>query len=195
MTRPSEDDARVLKQLPVYDYAAVFEKTPGLYLVLDPSFTIVAANDAYCDATKRARDAIVGRHLFEAFPDNPSDLSANGVDMLRASLLRVLKTRKPDRMDVQRYDVRTQGAGPYEERHWSPLNIPVLGPDGFVKWIVHCVEDVTGVGYLRAEFAANRGLPAAQYLLARLNQAERDLDAERTLNLALRDSASHPAAL
>jgi PAS domain-containing protein len=188
MTPSSEDSASLPKHLPVYDYAAVFEKTPGLYLILDPSFTIVAANDAFCGATRRARDAIVGRPLFEAFPDDPADASASGVESLRASLLRVLKTRKPDRMAVQRHDMRPEAGTAYEERHWSQVNIPVMGPDGYVKWIIHSVEDVTGIAYLRAEFAANRGLNAAQYLLARLNQTERDLDTERGENVVLRES-------
>jgi serine phosphatase RsbU (regulator of sigma subunit) len=33
--------------------------------------------------------------------------------------------------------------GVFEERWWSPINTPVLGPDGQVAWIIHRVEDVT----------------------------------------------------
>lgn len=137
------DDARSAHALPVSDYVVVFARTPGRYLVLDPSFTIVAANDAYCAATMTARDAIVGRHLFEVFPDNPGDSAADGVQNLRASLLAVLKSRAPDRMDVQKYDIKHDGIGPFETRYWSPCNVPVLGEDGYVKWIIHSIEDVT----------------------------------------------------
>src|SRR5580658_6857402 len=104
MTRTSEDGAS--DRLPTSEFAEVFDKTPGLYLVLDPSFTIMAANDAYCAATMTERDLIVGRHLFEAFPDNPGDSAADGVENLRASLLKVLKSRHADRMNIQKYDVR-----------------------------------------------------------------------------------------
>jgi len=179
MTPSSEDDARVLKHLPVYEYAAVFERTPGLYLVVDPAFTIVAVNDAYCAATGRERDAMVGRHMFEAFPDDPRDSAASGVERLRASLLRVLKTRRPDRMEAVRYDVRASASLTDRPRHWSPVNIPVLGTDGYVRWIIHALDDVTGIEDLRDEFAANRGLAAAQRLLARLHKTERDLVAAR----------------
>ncbi|HXC54608.1 MAG TPA: PAS domain-containing protein [Rhizomicrobium sp.] len=149
------------------EFAAAFLKTPGLYLILDPSFTIVAANDAYCAATLTVREDIVGRHLFEVFPDNPGDSAADGVQNLRASLLKVLKSRRPDRMAVQKYDIERRGMGAFERRYWSPYNVPLLGPDGYVHWILHCVEDVTEMMALRAEFAAKREESAALRELVR----------------------------
>src|SRR5579863_4517556 len=68
------------------DFRALFESGPGLYLVLDPNLYIVAVSDAYCQATMTAREDIVGRHLFEAFPDNPDEIGATGTTNLRASL-------------------------------------------------------------------------------------------------------------
>jgi len=88
------------------------------------------------------RQELVGRGLFEAFPDNPADPMATGVRNLRASLERVLKNRAPDRMPVQKYDIRRPG-GEFEVRWWAPLNAPVFGPDGEVRHIIHQVEDVT----------------------------------------------------
>ncbi|MBS0469456.1 MAG: PAS domain-containing protein [Proteobacteria bacterium] len=123
------------------DFAAVFEKAPGLYLVIDTHFDIAAVNDAYCAATRFTRDAIVGHPLFEVLADNSASASDDCVTSLRESLLRVLKTRAADRMDVQRYDIGRGAEG--GARYWSPLNVPVLGDDGYVKWIIHSVEDVT----------------------------------------------------
>jgi hypothetical protein len=91
------------------------------------------------------REQILGRHIFDVFPDNPSDPAATGVRNLRASLDRVLRHRKPDQMPLQRYDIRrpaSEGGG-FEERYWSPLNCPVLEPDGSLRHIIHAVEDVT----------------------------------------------------
>ncbi len=71
------------------DFHAVFAALPGLYLVVAPdagAFTILAASDGYLSATMRARDQVVGRPVFEAFPDNPDDPQASGVRNLRASL-------------------------------------------------------------------------------------------------------------
>src|SRR5512146_232987 len=127
------------------DYRVLFDRLPALCLVLDASFTIIAQNDAHGRATHTRREEVVGRHLFEVFPDNPNDLSAQGLDTLRASLLRVLKTRAPDRMRRLKYDIenRLPGADRYEERYWDVLNIPILGDDGYVRWIFNTASDVT----------------------------------------------------
>jgi signal transduction histidine kinase/ActR/RegA family two-component response regulator len=127
------------------DFQILFESAPGLYLVLTPDFTIVAVSDAYLGATMTQRSEILGRGLFEVFPDNPDDPNATGVSNLRASLGRVVQYRSPDAMAVQKYDIRrpeSEGGG-FEERFWSPNNSPVLGPDGTLAYIIHRVEDVT----------------------------------------------------
>ena len=127
------------------DYERVFNSAPGNYLLLAPELTIVGVTDAYLRATMTVRDQILGRHLFEVFPDNPDDPAADGVRNLRASLRRVLEQRRPDRMPLQKYDIRrpqSEGGG-FEERYWSPLNTPVLDGQGNLRSIVHWVEDVT----------------------------------------------------
>lgn len=133
--------------LPIADYRNLFKSAPGLYLVLRPDekFTIAAVNEAYARATMTKRMEILGRGIFEVFPDNPNDPNADGVRNLKASLRRVVQTRTPDTMAVQKYDIRrpeSEGGG-FEERYWSPLNTPVLGPDGHIVYIIHRVEDVT----------------------------------------------------
>jgi signal transduction histidine kinase len=124
------------------DFRALFESSPGLYLVLSPNLTIIGASDAYLRATLTRREAILGRHIFDVFPDNPADPNADGVRNLRASLERVLSLKTADTMAVQKYDIRRPD-GAFEERHWSPLNCPVLDPEGQVRYIIHRVEDVT----------------------------------------------------
>jgi len=127
------------------DFRALFEHAPGCFLVLDPSLRIVAVSDAYLTATLTERDAILGRGLFEVFPDNPDDPTASGVANLNASLMRVLDSRGPDTMSIQKYDIRRPDdlGGGFEERFWSPVNTPVLNEGGDVVYIIHKVEDVT----------------------------------------------------
>jgi PAS domain-containing protein len=139
------------------DYRVLFERLPALCLVLDATFTIIAQNDAHARATHTRREDVVGHHLFEVFPDNPNVLSEHGLDTLRASLLRVLKTKAPDRMRRLKYDIenRRSGAHRYEERYWDVLNIPILGDDGYVKWILNSASDVTEAVALEAR--ANGG--------------------------------------
>lgn len=126
------------------DFRALFESVPGLYLVLTPDFTIVAASDAYLRATLMTRDDILGRGLFEVFPDNPGDPGADGKLNLRASLKRVISQLAPDALPVQKYDIRRpESQGGIEERYWSPVNSPAFGKDGELAYIIHRVEDVT----------------------------------------------------
>ena len=113
------------------DFRALFESAPGCYLVLSPALKIVAVSNAYLSATMTKREEILGRGIFEVFPDNPADTAATGVSNLSLSLQRVLATRSPDSMEVQKYDIRKPASegGKFEERFWSPINSPVLGPE------------------------------------------------------------------
>jgi PAS domain-containing protein len=96
------------------DFRALFEAAPNIYLVLSPDLMIVAASDACCRASRCERDKMVGRNLFDVFPSNPDDPDDVAARNTRASLARVLQFRRPDRMDVQRYDIRrpeSEGGG------------------------------------------------------------------------------------
>src|ERR1700730_836779 len=126
-------------------FRALFESTAGAYLVLTPrDYEIVAVSDAYLRATSR-NQTIIGRKLFEVFPDLPGDPSADGMRNLRASLERVETNRCADAMNVQRYPIQLDASegSAWEERYWSPMNSPVFSPSGELVFIVHRVEDVT----------------------------------------------------
>ena len=134
----------------------VFASAPGNFLLLDPTLKIIGVSNAYLSATMTRREDVVGRALFDVFPDNPDDPAADGVRNLRASLERVLANGKPDRMSVQKYDIRrpeSEGSG-FEERYWSPLNVPVVDAAERVRCIIHSVEDVTEL--MRLKHATDR---------------------------------------
>jgi two-component system cell cycle sensor histidine kinase/response regulator CckA len=133
------------------DFQLLFQSAPDLYLVLSPDFKIVAVGDAYLHATLTERSKILDRGIFEVFPDNPDDPEATGVRNLQSSLKRVLQYKIADTMAVQKYDIRKPEAegGGFEERYWSPVNSPVLGPDGQILYIIHSVKDVTEIIRLR----------------------------------------------
>src|SRR5262245_44917892 len=127
------------------DFRAIFESAPGLYLVLTPDLKIAAVSDAYLRATMTRREEILGRGLFDVFPDNPDDPTATGVRNLAASLNRVLENKVQDVMPIQKYDMRrpvSEGGG-FEERYWSPINTPVFDDRRAISCIIHRAEDVT----------------------------------------------------
>ncbi|MCO5950346.1 hypothetical protein [Mucilaginibacter flavidus] len=59
------------------DYKASFEQSSALLLMLNTDFTIVAVSDSYLNATKTIRESIIGRDVFDVFPDNPAGSSVS----------------------------------------------------------------------------------------------------------------------
>jgi two-component sensor histidine kinase len=115
---------------------------PQPYLVLDAQLIIVAASDRYLDLTSRAREEIVGRHILEAYPENPDAVGTVEQGPLEVSLRHVLTTRKPHEMAVIQYDIPKVGGG-FEQKFWTPVHTPVLGHDGSVQYIIQNPMDVT----------------------------------------------------
>jgi signal transduction histidine kinase/ActR/RegA family two-component response regulator len=141
---------------PCLDFRALFEAVPGRYLVLGPDLTIIAVSDAYTRLTMTVRGALIGRPIFDVFPDNPDSANAAAANALRASLDRVLETGRPDSMAQQKFLAPrpiTEGGG-FEERYWSALNTPVFDGMGELRWIIHRVQDVTDLVKLRDEEAS-----------------------------------------
>jgi PAS domain S-box-containing protein len=147
----------------------LFEALPGLFLILTPDLKMVNASDAYLKAAMIRREDLVGRGVFEVFPDNPDDPGSTGVSNLRASFDRVLRTGAPDTMAIQKYDVRGPD-GVFEKRYWSPINSPVFGADRQIEYLIHRVEDVT-------DFVRQKPHPAsnATELRSRLDQMEAEI--------------------
>ncbi|KMS66310.1 protein phosphatase [Streptomyces viridochromogenes] len=179
------------------DYEAVFHGLPGMVALLTPELVYVDANEDFQRLSGRTRAQLVGRYIFDVFPDNPNDPAATGMRDVRASMLRVVATGERDTMALQRYDVEDPlRPGHWEERYWSPINAPVLGPDGRVAFVLHRVEEVTELIRLRGGAGGDsraRVLEAELYTRARelqeLNDRLRQAHArEREVALALQEA-------
>ncbi|WP_020380541.1 PAS domain S-box protein [Nafulsella turpanensis] len=160
-----------------FDKLKVFESIPDLYLILSPELHVLTASNAYLAATFTERPAIVGKYVFDAFPDNPDTPDANSVSNLFTSLQEALKTKQPHQMPLQRYDVprpQSMGGG-FEEKYWNPTNTPVLDEEGEVLYIIHKVSDVTDSikNQRHIEHLAAR----EQYALSQLNWEQKRLEA------------------
>ncbi|MFF8647798.1 PP2C family protein-serine/threonine phosphatase [Streptomyces griseoluteus] len=173
------------------DYAAVFQALPGAVALISADLVFVDANLAFLAQAGRSRDQVVGRYLFDAFPDNPADPRSSGARNLEASLRRVLLHREPDTMELQRYDVESADQpGRWEERYWSPVNAPVFAPDGHIAVLIHRVEEVTELLRATGRPGGERNLEAELYSrmreLHQVNERLRKAHArEREVALAL----------
>ncbi|MGX1887667.1 PP2C family protein-serine/threonine phosphatase [Streptomyces sp. NPDC055287] len=182
------------------DFTAFFDATPSPYLMLDTDLVIRYANTAYLQTIGRSRDQLIGKYFFDALPANPGTLDDTQQD-LKASLRRVLDTGQSDTLVLQRYDIPAlDQPGGFEERWWSEIHTPILGPDGKVRWIVQRAEDVTAFVHSRLarqlteEFTEReKGMAAELYARAgelnRLNQELREAHArERQVAVALQEA-------
>lgn len=182
---------------PQIDYAAVFRALPGMVALLTPELVYVDVNEDFERLAGRTREQLMGRYIFDVFPENPNDPAAAGMRETRESMLRAVATGERDTMAVLRYDIEDpQRPGHWHEHFWSPVNAPVVGPDGQVVLLVHRVEEVTEL--LRARGgpggdSRSRVLEAELYTRARelqeVNERLRNAHArEREVALALQEA-------
>jgi PAS domain S-box-containing protein len=138
------------------DIRNFFTSLPGSNVLVRPNapvFTIVAVSDAYLQATGRTRDELIGRGLFDLFPNNPEDPNQTSEKTVRASLEYALLHKEPHHLPIQRYDIPLED-GTYTERYWAAANKPVVNEAGEVVYLIHTAEDITS--NLQAEQKAAR---------------------------------------
>ena len=173
------------------DFGRIFAAvTTPVLVVAPPHWTIVAANEAWSKLTGTTLDEQIGRRLFDVFPDDPEDPSADGVETLAASLERVLANGVADIMAIQRYAVRN-AVGRSEDRWWSPRNTPILGEDGKVAAVIHEVEEVTQFVRMRGAAEVKDQLARDQQtMIDRLRTAEAELRASEEFNRRVLESSA-----
>lgn len=125
----------------------ILEWLPGLYCILSTEFKIIAVSNQYLDATILKREEIIGKLIFDIFPDKKSSTLPNAEDNLKSSFNRVIQTKLPDKMMMQQYDIKLkrfeEGNDYFEILFWQPYNSPVLDDNGNLLYIIHHVENIT----------------------------------------------------
>jgi two-component system sensor histidine kinase VicK len=151
------------------------ETAPNMYLVLSPGLYILTASDLYLEATETTREAIVGKHIFEAFPENPELPNADGVQNINASLQEVLATKKPHYMSIQRYDVPdNNNPGSFIPRYWDPSHTPVLDEHGEIIYIIQLATNVTDQVLTEKELAISQ--EQKRGMLAQVEELNEELE-------------------
>ncbi|GIZ53927.1 hybrid sensor histidine kinase/response regulator [Noviherbaspirillum aridicola] len=161
--------------LPAALYATVFKNSPiGCYLLsTTPEITILDVNDSFLHNVSLTRECMIGKPLFEVFPDNPDDAEDTGIEALRASIRRAVATGQPQVMPVQRFPIQKtlpDGGVVFEERFWSASNTPIFDEAGEMVCIFHATVEITR--QVQAE-AALRDSERKAVGAARLAEAER----------------------
>ncbi|MFP4597990.1 MAG: PAS domain-containing protein, partial [Persicimonas sp.] len=129
------------------DFQKLFEVTPERYVLIGadaPRYTLLAASDAYLDLVMLGRQEVIGRGLFELFPDDGGEPTSNEQFLMRGALEKVLREGKPHSLAAYRYDLPDPGAPDQTfERYWSPSLLPLINDDGEVNSILLRIEEAT----------------------------------------------------
>lgn len=135
--------------MPTVNFRLLFDLSPNPYMLLDRELRYVAANPAYVRATGTSLDDLIGRYIFDAFPNDPDDPTNESAVLLRESLRRVISTGQADVIALIPYRVPkiVDGATVLEDRFWSATHTPVLDDEGQVAFILQHTVDVTELNH------------------------------------------------
>lgn len=125
------------------DFAAAFDASPNPYMIVDRDLRYVAVNRAYCEATHRPAEQLVGTPLMEQFPHDPGSPGNAQARRLADSLRGVFETGMPDVLPLIHYRIEVDGA--YEDMYWSATHTPLFGRDGSVEYVLQHTVNVTEV--------------------------------------------------
>lgn len=121
------------------NFQRVLAHSPNPYVILDPSLTILWANNAYLAVTGRKLGEIEGKGMFEAFPSE-----GESHRQLKSSFERVLATGEPDEIAHIPYQIPNAEGG-YDTHVWSATHVPFLDGEGAVEYILQHTVQITGM--------------------------------------------------
>ena len=127
------------------DYKKLFHSLTAPYIVFDaddPTFTIIEENEAHASVAMVRRQDVIGKPLFDAFPDTSEEYVKNGNSRLLESIRKVIKTGQQDVMPDLKYDLKDT-EGNLKVMYWSVSHHPVFDQDGTVRAVYQATEDIT----------------------------------------------------
>ncbi|MBK5194013.1 MAG: PAS domain S-box protein, partial [Flavobacteriaceae bacterium] len=142
-----------------HPFSHVFQlmPAPSVLLLPDaPKFTIVAVTNAYLEVANTAEKDLIGKGIFEAFPENPEDRVSKGVENLRNSLNFVIAKKESDKMPLQKYDIPIRGTTKFKVKYANIQNIPIKDDNNNITHILQSIEDVTDKKNLKLSLEIER---------------------------------------
>ncbi|MEJ6982226.1 response regulator [Pedobacter sp. P351] len=134
-----------LNMIAAPEFFSIFKLSPTPLLILSTEstiFPVLASTTCFQNILGIDDSQIVSASVFEVL----SDLTAENdkwLERLRKSLLKVLKDKAENEMEMIAFQARISDSITPGEWYWIPKNIPVLDEDGEVKYILHSLTDVT----------------------------------------------------
>lgn len=122
-------------------FAMLLEASPHAFALLDRDHVIQAVGAAYLDMTDASESDLVGRSIYDAFPDNPDDVSG-AAEMMRVSLDRVLATGERDELEFRHPIPVRDTPGRFVNHWWGVVNT-ALRRDGEVVGVLHRSVDIS----------------------------------------------------
>lgn len=166
--------------LPSAAYGDFFHAAPVAMIVLRArDLVMLEANQPYLDAVGMRLEDLVGRHVFDVFPNSPTNAGTDQETDLRSLMMAAVTKRAPVTVNSFRYDIPS-GDG-FDVRWWNVVETPVLEGDE-VAYLLHYTEDVTDLHRARAQLTeaqAAQEVSAAQ--LARLAEVALSLTGAETV--------------
>ncbi|MDP9109305.1 MAG: response regulator [Pseudomonadota bacterium] len=125
------------------DLGKVVQALPGSFLIMLPAapHTIIEISDALLNTIERSRAEVIGRGLFDAFPETVA-ASGRG-ERVQQAIATLIETRLAQALPVQRYDLQAGGGVSAIVKFWRSTLFPVLDAQGQVEAIIERVQDVT----------------------------------------------------
>lgn len=121
-----------------------YQRMPQASMTLDRDLKFKNANDAYCRAVDRQKQALIGNYLFDAFPD-----TEDRIKPFRDALEQTLEGQITH-LKLQPYKLQLSD-GRLEDRLWDIENQPLYSTDGDIIGVVQYCRDVTEREALRKE--------------------------------------------
>ena len=118
------------------DHDALFDAIPTSLMILDRNLCFVAASNCYLKSVDRDRADVIGRHVFDAFPENREREA-----IMHAAFTRAL-AGEDNECERQRFDI-TQPDGNFRDAWWTTQQIPVRDKTCAITGVLQHVTDVT----------------------------------------------------
>jgi PAS domain S-box-containing protein len=117
----------------------MFKELPAPYMILDKNLCFIDANNAYLAVTSRQLDELVGRHVFDAFPESPERTKIVG-DAFRKALAGETILIEGVLFQIAR---AAEDGGGMKEVCWHLHHMPIYDNDGAVVGVMQKATDVT----------------------------------------------------